>query len=182
MSMNNRGFTTIELILAILIAGIIMGAVGTFITFNMRSFNGTTDIIDIQYEGQLAVNQIVDIARESTGIVGISDLSGTNIKNRNELITPGAITFEHKELVSGSGEETTIFRIAYVDHEINVKITYNDASTVEYVIADNISSFKVKPVNGINFETAKGMDIQIELLNNEAKMNVNSQVKFRNKR
>jgi prepilin-type N-terminal cleavage/methylation domain-containing protein len=185
--MNNKGFTTIELILAIAIAGIVMGAIGSFLTFNLRGFNATTDVIDIQYEGQLAMNQLTNIARESTGVLLLDDedtLSGDDF-NSNIKITPNTLRFEHKATDPSNSmlELTTVYDLVYdeIDNEISATITENDGSTITYVIARYIEAFTIKPGDGLSFGDTKSIQMTMRLEQGAAHLDLQTHVKFRNK-
>ena len=181
---NNRGFTTIELILAILIAGIVMGAVGSFLTFNLRSFNTTTDIIDIQYEGQLVMNQLVEVLRESEGISDVTGFSiGFPLEVENKLdaayeVVPTAFSFEHSSW-NGTSEDITNYLIKY-DATTKVISIESPPGSNDYVMGQYVSSFSLEPVD-TDFEFADNIIIRMSMEQDGASLNLESQVKIRNK-
>lgn len=184
---DNKGFSTIELILAIAIAGIIMGAVGTFLIFNLRGFNATTDVIDIQYEGQLTINQLTDIAKESTGILvlenngsPVADLLNTNVRT-----TPYRIEFKHYEREISDAtisNEIAHYTITYDDvaDEITVHILPEDET---YILGSYITSYEIEPISdAANFAEADSIQIYLTLESGDASIDLQTHVKFRNKR
>ncbi len=188
---NQKGFTTIELILAIAIAGIIMGAVGTFLTFNLRSFNTTTDVINIQYEGQLAMNQLTDIAKQSTGIIEIKTDKTSPSSQINEVndTTPYYLVFKHEDDSSGT-EEITTYELFYDEstQEITVTITYppvgtNPSDTETYIMAGTVESFVIA-TNGAttSYRNTDSIQINMRFEDGDAHIDLQSHVKFRNKR
>lgn len=58
MRKDNRGLTLIELIIAITMATIILGAVGLFLINAMRSYDAATSNIDLQMEAHVMMEQI----------------------------------------------------------------------------------------------------------------------------
>ncbi|PKM57874.1 MAG: hypothetical protein CVU98_03880 [Firmicutes bacterium HGW-Firmicutes-3] len=176
---SNKGFTTIELILAIAIAGIIMGAVGTFLNFNLKGFNATKEIIDIQYEGQLAMNQITAIAKESKGIEDIFDQGGSSrIDSPDVLINPSKIILHQEDPIEGTIE----FEIEYDPSTRVLTCTINqpDGSSQSYPMASRIEQLRVAPTNDVDFEYTKSIQIFLDMVDGDAKMSTQSQVKFRN--
>lgn len=190
--MNNKGFTTIELILAIAIAGVIMGAVGTFLTFNLRGFNQAKDIIDIQYEGQLAINQLSNIAQESLGITAIDDDAGLDSFTTTTEITPGSVDFEQDIIESGGEVWKYTYHITYdsTTDPTNPKLLcqldklkLSDNSTdndPEYVMAQYVDGFTLEPTGG-SFQTTKSMVIKMTFAQGKASYDLQTEVKFRNK-
>lgn len=189
---NRKGFTTIELILAIAIAGVIMGAVGSFLTFNLRGFNQAKDIIDIQYEGQLAINQLSSIAQESIGITAIDDQGGTDSYTYTTEVTPGTVEFVQDVVISGVDYEYT-YHITYdpitdpdnpkilcqLDKEnISASSTVSDA---QYVMAQYVDAFTLEPTGG-SYQTTKSVVIKMTFAEGKASYDLQTEVKFRNKR
>lgn len=184
---DNRGFTTIELILAIAIAGIIMGAVGSYLVFNLQGFNATQDVISVQYEGQLAMNQIVDIAKESTGIMAVSNDSGSAINMPDTVITPVSIEFRHN-VREGMSEYTHIYTISYdedtdiISCEIDYDVNAASLTDVTYILAEKVVGFTIEPLGqNVSFGMTDSIQINLTLQDNDANLELQSHVKFRNK-
>lgn len=176
---SDKGFTTIELILAIAIAGIIMGAVGTFLNFNLKGFNATKEIIDIQYEAQLAMNQITAIAKESKGIEDILDQGGSSrIDSPDLLINPSKIIFHQEDPIEGTIEFEIDFDPS--TRVLTCTITLPDGSSQSYPMASRIEAISVAPTNDVDFEYTKSIQIFLDMTDGDAKMSTQSQVKFRN--
>ena len=89
---DNKGFSLVELLVAITISAIVAGGIGYLLTTSLRMYNKDTVDVTLQQELQIALNQIVDYAMESETIV--ADFDG----NPPEYLALG--TFES---ASGTG-------------------------------------------------------------------------------
>lgn len=78
--LNRRGFTLMELVVAIGIIGVVLTAISSFLISNMKAFNYADDQIQAQYQAQAAVNSFIDKAMGTKGIEDIS-LDGNNLQN-----------------------------------------------------------------------------------------------------
>ncbi len=96
---GNQGFTVIELMVATLIAAIITGAIGSFLVIHIKSFEATKDLVDIQYDSQIALNGLGEIIMESKGVTYMTNDSaardGDNLVDRlSSVRDPHAFAFE----------------------------------------------------------------------------------------
>lgn len=57
---GSKGFTTLEMIVTVLVATMILGAITGFMTTMTKSYKVTQDIVDLQYQAQVTMNKIVD--------------------------------------------------------------------------------------------------------------------------
>lgn len=180
---SEKGFTTVELMVAILIAGMIMGAVGSFLTFHIRSFNSNQAVVNTQYEGQLAMNQLTDIAMASEGIVTMTNLSGTSLMDNTGVVTPYSITFRQEERVSGV-DQIVLYKLTYDQATATMMMEITRGTTVEptYVFATHITNFSIQGNDGLSFSNAKGVNVVMNLQDGNAKLELQTQIKFRNKR
>ncbi len=121
------GFTTVEMMVALLIAGIIMAAIGTFLVFHVNGFNESRNIIALQREGQLTMNQLSEMLSESTGIESAS-----------------ASEVRFKVISDGESRPDTI-RFDSTD-----KAIYGSGSGVsEYLISEHVKSFYLEAASPI---------------------------------
>ena len=72
---ENKGFSLVELLVAITISAIVAGGIGYLLTTSLRMYNKDTVDVTLQQELQVTLNQIVDYAMESETIV--ADFDGT---------------------------------------------------------------------------------------------------------
>ena len=70
---DNKGFSLVELLVAITISAIVAGGIGYLLTTSLRMYNKDTVDVTLQQELQITLNQIVDYAMESETIVADFD-------------------------------------------------------------------------------------------------------------
>jgi prepilin-type N-terminal cleavage/methylation domain-containing protein len=66
--MNNKGFTLIEVLVALGISSIIMSAIVTFIVVGSRSYKMTEQEVNMQTESQTAINLVGNVLLESNDV------------------------------------------------------------------------------------------------------------------
>jgi len=187
---NEEGMSAIEMMLAIAIAGILVGAIAGFLTAHIRSFETTVDVIDVQYEGQLAFNALGKTAMESLGVFKVT---GTDFSNptpvdltttSNKLINPESIAFR------AADKHTVVFYFDEANHKIIFK---EEASTVVdpyildittdkwYDFAFNIDAWSIEPgVSGATYADTNNIYIQMTLRDGDVSMDLSNLFKFRN--
>jgi len=124
---NNKGFSLIELIVALAIALIVGGSIISFLLTGSNSYNFVVTNTDLQEEAQLVMNQISDIVATAEKAVNFDDLTGTlEVFNEKEKYE---IRFDNAEK-----------RLYYKKRDRD--ITNNTFSVVEDVLmAENVSGF-----------------------------------------
>ncbi len=65
---NNKGFTLVELLVTLGIAGIVITLIFNFLIINLKTFNQSSDEIALQEESQRIMNKIIEIGMESTKV------------------------------------------------------------------------------------------------------------------
>lgn len=75
---DNKGFSLVELLVAITISAIVAGGIGYLLTTSLRMYNKDTVDVSLQQELQITLNQIVDYAMESETIVADFDSTYPN--------------------------------------------------------------------------------------------------------
>ncbi|MGN0155931.1 MAG: type II secretion system protein J, partial [Lachnospiraceae bacterium] len=77
MKKNDRGYSLVELIVAFAIFAVVGIAVFGFMTYSSNNYRRTNTDIKLQYEQQLAVNQVRDLIVESTSAIYFDESSKT---------------------------------------------------------------------------------------------------------
>jgi len=134
MKRNNRGFTLVELIVSIAILGIIAVAVSSFLLAGTRSYTKVNYAVRLQYETQLAMNQIQSYVMNcSRGIAWDGsklyvDGSGTDDTALKEISYDAA----NKKLLLGSGTaseagiQTTALNLM-AEHVTGLTVEFNQS-------------------------------------------------------
>lgn len=82
---NNRGFTLVELLVAIAILSIIVGAVVTFFMRTMSLYYGGNEESNLQNEAQMTITQIENLVVNASQGVGLNPSLPNTQTSGNEL-------------------------------------------------------------------------------------------------
>lgn len=77
---NNKGFSLVELIIAVTIGSIVAGSVAALISFSLKVFHNESVNTSMQYEIQTSLNQVMDTIMSSQGMV-IGQNSATDVSS-----------------------------------------------------------------------------------------------------
>lgn len=142
MKKNNRGFTLVELLIAVAIFSLVFASASSIMIFTSKSFAKANADAGIQREAQLVVNQIGDMIIDSTGDIDFVD--GTDSK---ELImynqqNDGSYL---KESVLWSKSDNTIKYSKYQASYDSVNDRFDIGSTIasNELLAEDVKGFDV---------------------------------------
>ncbi|MBC8157098.1 hypothetical protein H7X64_02915, partial [Armatimonadetes bacterium] len=146
---NTNGFSVVEMMAALLIAGSIIGVVGSFLVIHLKSYSVTQSVVDVQYEAQIALNQMSEIVMESKGVCNLSGAYQILDQNRNNLATnvgpstPWLIVFEGERETAPNTYQTVYFaflkKIGSADHTVYYLET-TDTSKFSALSGNTVSS------------------------------------------
>lgn len=121
MRKDQRGFTIVELLIAIAILSIVVAAVCSFILVGSRSYASANSDISVQQEAQLAMNQMSDVLIDTTRSVNYvgydsSDRSVLALKDSEfgfepvakSLIMYNGVPVQKDSAISGADPDITI--------------------------------------------------------------------------
>ncbi len=180
---SESGFSAVEMLVAVTIVGMIMGAIGSFLSSSIRSFETTVDVIDIQFEGQLAFNAIGKTAMESTGIDYIHDGALEKTGTNEVVVDPQFLGFNNSDgtitiFYFNDAEDKLMFKTT-TDLDSEYNLTDMDSW---YDFAYNIDTWTVKPgVGNLAYDDGRSIHIQMTLEDDGAAMNISNFYEFRNK-
>ena len=168
---DNKGFSLVELLVAITISAIVAGGIGYLLTTSLRMYNKDTVDVTLQQELQITLNQIVDYAMESETIVADFDgnppeylalgtfesVSGTGVLDKTKL---------NAQIIWQDGNKLYIKKATIADFclsadpenahyreidksKIESFILSKDASSDANLLAQYVTAFKVTGIGGI---------------------------------
>ncbi|MBR4719017.1 MAG: prepilin-type N-terminal cleavage/methylation domain-containing protein [Lachnospiraceae bacterium] len=136
-TINNNGFSLVELLIAIAIASIVGASVFGFMTVGAKTFGSESTDVHLQNEAQLAFNQIQDLMIDT--VVGIDyvyvadDFSDDSHKITTDAELPATIKGKKLIMYNTSGSGRNIYEIVWKADD--QKLYYN-----EYTVAvDDVS-------------------------------------------
>lgn len=174
---DTKGLSLVELVVAIAVTAILSTSIGLFFIIFVKNYEGTKDNLDIQYEAQVSLNEMTRIAMESKGISHVNTLEASGVSG--VITNPIMVAFESED----DGGNTIYHVFSYNNNTVYYDDT-TDASTYnQYEFANNISNFIIEPspYNTDNFSETNSIKIIFEIKKGDAKLDVNTVVKFRNK-
>ncbi|MCR5604623.1 MAG: prepilin-type N-terminal cleavage/methylation domain-containing protein [Lachnospiraceae bacterium] len=107
---DNRGFTIVELLIAVALVGLVGSAVFGFMTVGARTFTSTSSDVNLQSESQLAFNQMQDIIIDTA--VGIdysyAPAGCTDLSNDSNYIK---VVEEDVNTATAAGKRLTMYNM-----------------------------------------------------------------------
>lgn len=176
---NAYGYAILETILILSLVGIILTPMASFLMGNIAYYNRACDQIELQYQGQVAMNtitkEIIDaqaIARQP--ILGIYNEDGEShriikkisFKRSDASGRSKFIVYEHK---MGEGNILKLFK--------TIGTSSNSPATTEF--ADYIEYLQIEPIDG-DFMDCRGITIGIQLKKNHTTFTLTKALYFRN--
>lgn len=138
MKQNNRGFSLIELIVAMAILGVVATGAFSFMTAGADSYRSVYTNVSLQYAMQQAMGQIQETILDCNTAVCGSDISGSELYLLNRDDTTGIYTVRAYTL---SGGELIFQQTEDVNQDTDTAvITGSDP----HILVQNVSSFTIQ--------------------------------------
>lgn len=182
---DNRGITLMELIIAITIAVIVMGAATLFIRTAIKSYDTASETIDLQMESQIVMEQISTWIMEGNKvkIVNGNNLVIYQIPRKLDVAKlPSGVAVPSQDaskriigVYDGKLYMKVVDSISDVEADTDVGITSADA-VVENCIGEYVTDFGPSLIS--DKENEVNIDIKLEKGTQEYKLT--NQIKIRN--
>ncbi|MFD3156361.1 prepilin-type N-terminal cleavage/methylation domain-containing protein [Haloimpatiens sp. FM7330] len=163
---KHKGFTLIEVIIALAIFIIIITMLYSFFLSNYKVFRSTETNVELRNEGEKAVEQLSKEAMQSSKIIELEDVNGNDIlENKNEVMIK-CIKFKNSDnsckfLIEGN-------------------VLYSIKENKKKQISKYIKNVNVKSIGSEVFKEAAGINIIINLQMHKEQESISTRVEFRN--
>lgn len=166
-NIDNKGFTVIELIVAMAIISIITSAIYLYLITNLKCFNAGLDINNLQYNAEYATHELSDIIMPAHNIT-VAKYNTNNVLT-NVINSPVEIT--HMEFLYTDGNTKTLKH-----NKQNNQLLINNK-----VISNNVKEFKAYPVTLNSFSKCNLIKLVITFEDNNTTITINKKITLRNK-
>ena len=100
--LNDKGFSLVELIIAIAIGAIVSGSIAALMSFAVRNYRDQSVNTQMQYELQTNINQVMNEIMGSTGMVIVQNHNGTGTAPLTKYAVFGNFNADIEDSGSGS--------------------------------------------------------------------------------
>ncbi|MEG0387896.1 MAG: hypothetical protein RR582_06145 [Niameybacter sp.] len=177
---NAKGYTLLEVIGVTLITTMIIGSLTGFLVTMIKSYNLTETHVDLQYQAQSVLNNIVEEIKYAKGIGRVyAKGSSSSVETSTQKQTIEVIelkTLEEKYIyfkVHGN-------KLYYVESEDMLEISNLWEEHQEDLLATGIKQIEVTPLKD-SFAKTDSVQIVITLERGDVNLAVSNQVTMRNK-
>ncbi len=177
---SSKGFTLIELVISLALAGIILSIILSILISNISMFQFNDIDIELQQQGQFIIGFLEDKIIGSVGIEYLQDINGVVKHETNEKVILKKIIFKN---VSEAADKGYIFQLSkdpdYNYYNLKYGIGLSGTPTVE--VGNFIEKIEVEPIPlHYPYTEAKGLSLEI-LFNFGGNMKAfRTQISFRN--
>lgn len=178
MTYNKKGFTLIEMLVALGLFSIIISLVITFFTNSLKNYNSIHSEVELEFQAQYILNFMFDKIMESESVAmvrkdDIREYSLTYIRSPKDELSTNKIAFKYGNLINEN----------YVFHIVNKSIRYGRGekdikSTVE--LGNYVKVMFVSLLKEENLRDANVLKIKIILEKNNQLYEAEQVVYMRN--
>ena len=147
---ENRGFSLVELICAVAILAIVSFSIIGFVSISSNSFRKSNVEVDLQYEAQMATNQIKELLVDTNGTVSFDDSTKTFLILNETKKGDGTYEFPAVKIWYDSTNKELLyakhapFSLTEIQSLADISEVMNESGfSSPSVLADNVSSFDV---------------------------------------
>ena len=187
---NNKGFSLIEILVSLAIAGIVAVALSTLLNSSANSFNTSSDDIETQQEAEITSNFIYELLLEATDVkVMTVNSSGKSLytvvicNNKYEKIAEGnhqAVPMHN--FICYDADEQKMYYTNCVDGGDEINSTYVSTCVSGIckntkLLAENVTSFSMTPSS---LKAGEPMKYYITVAKQNARFKCSNTVETRN--
>lgn len=171
---KKKGFTLIEAVIVLALISVVIVVIYPFFFSSSRSLNETNIRSDLQTNGQLIQNSLLNYGNQGSSIDRINGLAPPS--NSNEIST-----ISNFRIVLYADVSKTV---EYVYDSTNKRLSeitnLSGTGTTTKILSENVDSIKISPVGG-TYIICEGLVINITLKKDNISYDISSKVVFRNK-
>lgn len=180
---SKKGFTIIELLLALAIAASILAIAFSFFLPQQKALNDTAKKSQLQMDTQLIMESMTKSAMEASKISLITTRDGadhvSDLDSLHDTKDLEKIVFSVYN-TDNSGTRSLAYEYTY--KVAGGKIFFTDNSGIEKNLAENVKAIKVTPLDEKSFGQCAGIKIEVQLASaGISDYNTQSSVYFRNR-
>lgn len=191
MKNKSKGFTIIELIIALALTVLTLGVIYTFFFSSNRTLTTTELGLILQSDAEVIQKEILEIASQSKEIVMINEKKSEDIKY-SSLDNENKLDIRNLQLKSydDTYNKNILYNFEYKNNELKLQDEFgNDIK----VLSKNVQEFKIRPIDvhmvddksKAKFSESVGLEFTVVLgkkkVYAEANNTINIITKFRNK-
>ncbi|GKU26428.1 hypothetical protein CFOLD11_32550 [Clostridium folliculivorans] len=171
---KKKGFTLIEAVIVLALISVVIMVIYPFFFSSSRSLNETNVRADLQTDGQLIQNSLLNYGNQGSSIDRINGIVPPS--NSNEITTIS----NFRIILYADVSKTIEYVYDNTNKKLNEITNLNATGTVTKTLSGNVDSIKISPVGG-TYLTCEGLIINITLKKNNITYDISSKIVFRNK-
>ena len=177
MTVEKKGFTLIELIIAMAILSIALLVISSFFFTNYNALNSVNIDLELQSQGERAINFMVDNIIDGYGVDEVKKVDGSNVAVNSSSETE----ITKLSVIKQDSDETEYTSIFELDNGV-LKYMKGTEGAVNREICNSIKSIIITPLpSGKSFVDCTGLTIKITMESDKIEKVFVNEVYLRNK-
>lgn len=161
---QQKGFTLVELLVTLGLAGIIISTVMSFFIANIKNYQAINTSAELQYQSQYIINYMTNKLLEANDIISVN--GNVDESGKKDI---SDITFK-------IGSDVLKFQVDASD-----KIIFVDKNSNSIELGDNVLSLCMTPILDGKFTDANGLEIELILKDGKQQYTASQTVFMRNR-
>lgn len=164
---NRKGYSTIELLMALTILCIVLFPLYTYFFYHYRCFIQAEEELEVQYHVQIAMEELIDNLIYTKGIQQIAfyDAAHSHVK---------------KIIFDNSAQGDLAKKRLVIEHKRNFKsLWYGYGNEANVIYANDIDLIQIEPIEG-TYQNCRGIRIYLVGSRRSTKCKAENEIYFRN--